>query len=208
MKYRLVIFDIDGTLADSFPWFLRVLNGVADRFGFRRTAPDEVAAMRHAGAAEILERLAVPRWKLPLIVRHMRALKTRDLDEIPLFPGVDAVLAALFARGMVLAVVSSDSEDNVRRALGPANTTLVAHYACGASLFGKPRKFRAVLRRAGVAASEAIAIGDEVRDIEAARTVGLACGAVAWGYADVSALTAQQPDLVFEHMDDIVAALG
>lgn len=208
MTYRLVIFDVDGTLADSFPWFLRVLNGVADKFGFRRTAPDEVEAMRNAGAAEILERLAVPRWKLPLIVRHMRALKTRDLDEIPLFPGVDAVLAALFAREVVLAVVSSDDEDNVRRALGPSNAALIAHFACGASLFGKPRKFRTVLRRVGVPPAEAIAIGDEVRDIEAARTVGIACGAVAWGYADASALRAKNPDLVFTRMEEIVAALG
>ncbi|NVO16499.1 MAG: HAD hydrolase-like protein [Rhodoplanes sp.] len=207
MKYRLVIFDIDGTLADSFPWFLAVLNGVADRFGFRRTAPDEVVAMRNAGAAEILERLAVPRWKLPLIVRHMRALKTQDLDQIPLFPGVDALLATLFARGAVLAVVSSDTEANVRRALGPANAKLIAHFGCGASLFGKPPKFRAVLRRACVPASEAIAIGDEVRDIEAARTVGIACGAVAWGYADATALRAKKPDLVFERMEEIVGAL-
>jgi phosphoglycolate phosphatase len=208
MTYRLIIFDIDGTLVDSFPWFLRVLNDVADRFGFRRTAPDEVEAMRNAGVAEILERLAVPRWKLPLIVRHMRALKTQDLDQIPLFPGVDAVLAALFARGAVLAVVSSDTEANVRRSLGPANAALISHFACGASLFGKPQKFRSVLRRAGGPPAEAIAIGDEVRDIEAARTVGIACGAVAWGYADIRALRAKDPDYVFERMDEIVAALG
>nr|WP_284701498.1 HAD hydrolase-like protein [Rhodoplanes tepidamans] len=199
---------MDGTLVDSFPWFLSVLNGVADRYGFRRTGADEIDAMRNATAGEILDRLAVPRWKLPLIVRHMRALKTRDLDAIPLFPGVDATLAALNARGHTLAVVSSDSEANVRRSLGPATAARVAHFACGASLFGKPRKFRAVLKRAGVPPAAAIAIGDEVRDIEAARAVGLACAAVAWGYADVAALRARAPDLVFERMEDILQAVA
>ncbi len=40
--YRLVVFDFDGTLADSFPWFARVINDVADRYRFARIAPDEV----------------------------------------------------------------------------------------------------------------------------------------------------------------------
>lgn len=208
MRYQLIIFDMDGTLHDSFPWFLSVLNGVADRYGFRRTSPEEVPSLRHAGAAEILSRLQVPGWKLPMIVRHMRALKTAQLESIPLFPGVDTMLSGLSARGRMLAVVSSDSEANVRRALGPAATALISHFACGASLFGKPQKFRTVLRRAGVRPDQAIAIGDEGRDIDAARTVGLACAAVAWGYADVAALRAKAPDMVFERMEDILHALG
>ncbi|MFD2181229.1 HAD hydrolase-like protein [Rhodoplanes azumiensis] len=208
MRYQLIIFDIDGTLLDSFPWFLSVLNDVADRHGFRRTAPEEVTSMRNAGTAEILDRLQVPRWKLPMIIRHMRALKAAQLDRIPLFPGVDATLAALRARGAVLAIVSSDVETNVRRALGPANVAHISHFACGASLFGKARKFRDVVTRAGVAPDAAIAIGDEGRDIEAARAAGLACAAVAWGYADVTALRAKAPDLVFERFEAILQALG
>ncbi|RAI42714.1 HAD hydrolase-like protein [Rhodoplanes roseus] len=207
MRYRLIIFDMDGTLSDSFPWFLSVLNDVADRYGFRRTAPEEVTAMRNAGTAEILDRLEVPRWKLPMIIRHMRALKASQLDRIPLFPGVDALLAALQERGATLAVVSSDVEPNVRRALGPANVARVSHFACGASLFGKATKFRAVLRAAGAAPRAAIAIGDEVRDIEAARAAGIDCAAVAWGYADIAALRAKNPDLVIERMEEIVPAL-
>ena len=50
MPPALVIFDLDGTLADSYPWFLRHVNGVADRFGFRRIAADDVEALRHAGS--------------------------------------------------------------------------------------------------------------------------------------------------------------
>ena len=40
--YSLAIFDLDGTLVDSFPWFLTHLNGIADRFGFRRVGADEI----------------------------------------------------------------------------------------------------------------------------------------------------------------------
>ncbi len=53
MRYRLVIFDLDGTLADSFPWFVRNVNGVADKFGFRRIASQDIAALRGLGPREI-----------------------------------------------------------------------------------------------------------------------------------------------------------
>ena len=81
MRYDLAIFDSDGTLVDSFPWFARVLNDVADRFGFRRTDAAEREALRACGSREILHRLGVPAWKLPMIAAHMRALKaTLDPD--------------------------------------------------------------------------------------------------------------------------------
>ncbi len=208
MTYALAIFDLDGTLSDSFPWFLRIVNTVADRHGFRRIAEHEIEPLRAQGAREIMRRLGVPAWKLPFIARDMRRMKAAALAEIPLFPGAGAMLQALAARGIATAMVSSDHEANVRRALGPDNARLIAHYACGASMFGKSRKFREVLRMAGVPAAQAIAIGDELRDREAARAAGIAFGAVAWGYASAGALRASNPEEMFETFDAIVAKLA
>jgi phosphoglycolate phosphatase len=64
-----------------------------------------------------------------------------------------------------------------------------------------------VLRRAGVEAGRAIIIGDEIRDIEAARAANIACAAVTWGYAAPEALRAQSPDFVFAHIDEIAPAV-
>lgn len=50
MRYRPVSFDFDGTLADSFPWFVGVLGEVAQRFGFRDPGPGELRALRPLGA--------------------------------------------------------------------------------------------------------------------------------------------------------------
>lgn len=206
MPYSLAIFDLDGTLADSFPWFLRNVNGVADRFGFRRMADDEVESLRHAGSREIIRHLEVPVWKLPMIARHMRRMKADHIDGIPLFPGVEAMLRSLRDGGLTLALVSSDHEANARRQLGEA-AALFAHFDCGASLFGKAKKFHRVVKRAGLSPAQAISIGDEVRDIEAARAASLACGAVMWGYAAPNALRALGPELMFEQMEDIAARL-
>ncbi|WFU21015.1 HAD-IA family hydrolase [Bradyrhizobium sp. CB1717] len=202
MPYSLVIFDLDGTLADSFPWFLRTINDVADRFGFRRVADEDIEPLRHASSRDILTRLEVPLWKLPAIARHARRLKAEAAAEISLFAGVETMLRTLTENGVQLALVTSDSEANAREKLGEA-AALFAHYDCSASLFGKAAKFRRVVRRAGLEPSKVIAIGDEVRDIEAARAVGIACGAVSWGYAAPAALRALAPDHMFAQMEEI-----
>lgn len=206
MPYSLAIFDLDGTLADSFPWFLRTINDIADHFGFRRVADEDIESLRHASTRDILSRLEVPLWKLPAIARHARRLKGEAAAEISLFAGVEAMLRTLADNGVQLALVTSDSEANTREKLGKA-AALFSHFDCSASVFGKAAKFRRVIRRAGVAPSQVISIGDEVRDIEAARAVGIACGAVSWGYAAPAALQALAPDYMFAQMEDIALAL-
>lgn len=202
MRYDLVIFDLDGTLADSFPWFLAVVNGVAQKYGFRQIADDDIEPLRHAGSREILRRMEVPLWKLPAIARHMRALKQAHIADIPLFPGVPDMLRSLSGAGATLALVSSDNEENARAQLGDS-AACFAHFACGASIFGKAAKFKGIVRRAGAAHARTIAIGDEVRDIEAARSARIACGAVMWGYAAPRALVALKPNAVFERVEEI-----
>jgi phosphoglycolate phosphatase len=208
MKYKLAIFDLDGTLADSFPWFLRVVNDVAREFDFRPIAADEVEPLRRMGSREILKDRNVPLWKLPMIAARMRALKQSHLQDIPLFDGVPAMLKALKDAGIVLALVSSDSEANARLQLGPENAAQFTYFACGASLFGKAAKFSRVMKRAGASPQQTIAIGDERRDCEAARSAGIAFGAVTWGYADPDALRSLNPDEIFSTIDDIAIALG
>ncbi|WP_395459745.1 HAD hydrolase-like protein [Azospirillum melinis] len=207
-EHRLAIFDFDGTLADSFPWFVGVLNGVADRYGFNRVQADEVELLRGYDARQIMRHLQVPGWKLPFIANHMRRLMARDIDGIRLFDGVPDMLRAITERGVTVAVVSSNSVENIRRILGPEATGQIAHFGCGASLFGKAAKFRRMLRITGVPASHAVGIGDEVRDIEAARTVGMACAAVAWGYTRGDALAARHPDRLLARVEEIPGLFG
>ena len=206
-RYALVIFDFDGTLSDSAAWFARELNGVARRYRFKQSSEGDLQTMRGIDARTLLRQLGVARWKLPLIARHMRRLMTRDIAEIELFPGIADALHSLHEAGVLLALVSSNSIENVRLVLGAETAALIDHFACGTSLFEKPAKFRHVLKRARIQPADAIAIGDEVRDIEAAAACGIASGAVAWGYAAPSALRARDPIILFEDIEALLAYL-
>jgi len=116
------------------------------------------------------------------------------------------MLAALRARGIALAVLSSNSADNVRAVLGSA-ADAISDYECGVALFGKRRRLRALLARSGVTAHEAIAIGDELRDLDAARACGVAFGAVAWGFTTRAALATRNPEFLFDTPADIERAV-
>src|SRR4051812_43702277 len=99
MRYRLAIFDFDGTLADSFPFFASVYNRLADEYGFRRVEAEEADVLRRLGAREIMARVGLPAWKLPSVTRRFIALMRENAHAVPLFPGVPELLHDLAARG-------------------------------------------------------------------------------------------------------------
>ncbi len=204
MRYRLAIFDFDGTLADSLAWSVGAMNELADRYRFRRVLEEEIDTLRGWEVRRIVEHLGVPMWRVPVIVRQMRERMAAHVDRIPLFPGVERMLEELEARGVAIAVVTSNSEANARGILGPRNAARVRHFGCGASIFGKRPKMRKALRECGVPAAQAIAIGDEIRDVEAARAEGIPFGAVSWGYASREALAALHPAEIFDTVEEIV----
>ena len=203
MNYRLVIFDFDGTLADSFPFFLRVFNELADRHGFRRIDPAHVPAYRNLSPRQMMAEVGLPAWKLPLVARDFIALMRTATGGIKLFPHVGTLLRWLRKHDVVLAIVSSNAEDNVRAVLGPRNAALIDHFECGMSMFGKAPRIRRVIKNSGIAARESLYVGDQSSDCDAARSVGIAFGAVAWGYSTAESLRALKPDEMFDAVTDI-----
>ena len=197
MKYGLVIFDFDGTLADSFPFFVRTVDQLADRHGFMRVGPEELETMRGQTARQILARVGLPLWKVPKLARDYTALMAAQIDQIQLFPGVAPLLHRLADAGVTLAVVSSNAEGNVRRVLGPEGARRMRVIEGGVSLFGKRMRLQKVLRTTRFAPREALYVGDEVRDAEAARGAGIAFGAVTWGYATAASLLTHNPAELF-----------
>ena len=208
MKYDIAAFDFDGTLADTMPWFNSILNTVADKYGFRKIDASEREQLRHRDAADILKFLGIPLWKLPAIMAHVRTLMQEIDPSVHLFDGIPDALARLKAGGLRLAVVSSNSIENVQRVLGAETAALFNDYECGTDLFGKSAKIDRLLKQHGTAPERFLLVGDEMRDIDAARKAGVRIGSVAWGYNHVEALRERGPDELFLTVADLPATLA
>jgi phosphoglycolate phosphatase len=204
---RLLILDFDGTLADSWPWFLTTLADITARFRLDPISTTEAEALRGEEIGVVMRRIGVPLWRVPAIAAHLRRAAIAA-PAPPLFPGIPDMLRRLHAAGVGLAVASSNSTAQIRRALAPELAGLIGHFATEATLFGKASRFRRILRATAVAPGEAMAVGDEPRDIEAAREAGIAAGAVAWGYARPTLLATRGPDALFDSPEAIAAYCG
>ena len=202
MKYRLAIFDFDGTLADSFPFFVRVINQLAEQHGFKKVDLDLVPTYRQCSARQLMELVGMPAWKLPFVVKSFTSLMRQNAASISLFEDVDNLLRYLADRAVTLAIVSSNSHENVSRILGPENTKLISQFECGVSIFGKPARIQKVLKKTGIPCREVIYIGDQVADLEAARKEKVDFGAVSWGYETIESLRKHFPE---EEFDSVAA---
>ncbi len=203
MKYKLVIFDFDGTLADTFPFALDIMDQVVEKFGLKKINRNEIEELRHLDARRVLKHLEVPLWKLPAISSHVMSLLGQRAHLLPLFDGIDQLLKDLSNEGIKLAVVTSNSYENVAKILGPENAARIEYFECGVRVFGKQAKLKKLLKQSGVEANEAICIGDEIRDIQAAEKMQIPFGAVAWGFTNVEALRACHPAEVFVTVGEI-----
>ena len=203
---RLAIFDFDGTLADSLPWLRASFPDMIARFDLAPVPDDEVEGLRGLSPREIMARLNVSLWQLPAIVSDMRKRKLAAASEIMLFEGIPAMLHELRRADIKTAIVSTDSEASVRQVLGPTAAG-IDRFDCGAAMFGKHWKFRRVARKLGIKPSETICIGDELRDIGAAKDAGMDSGAVVWGFALPRALQAAAPTHLFHSIEEMMQRL-
>ncbi|HEX7556702.1 MAG TPA: HAD hydrolase-like protein [Leptolinea sp.] len=208
MKYKVAIFDFDGTLADTFPFVLSIIDHIADQYHINRLEPEDICKLRKLPARELINHFQVPMWKLPLIGRNMRSLMSKNIHQVSLFEGIEAVIKDLADLGVILVVVSSNSYENIVQVLGGETASLFSHYECGSSLFGKKGRFKKVLKKFDVDPSEVISIGDEIRDMEASQKMKIPFGAVTWGFTDPVAFESYEPIHIFHSVHDIRTLLA
>lgn len=206
-KYELVIFDFDGTLADTFDWFKVAINKAARKYNFRELNETEMEQLRDKKTREIMSYLGVSWWRMPFIARYMRKLMGEDISHIKLFPGVRELLLYLDSKNVKVIILSSNSRENVERVLGEELLQTIHHLECGISILGKTDKLKKVLRKFQMLPEKVIAVGDETRDIEAARSLRIISGAVSWGYSTPRALENEKPDFIFPDVPSLIHAL-
>jgi phosphoglycolate phosphatase-like HAD superfamily hydrolase len=196
-----IIFDFDGTLADSMPLILTLFSEITHR----PTPPDaEIERLRQLPIPEVIRELKVPLWRVPMLLARGRAQMTSRLTEVKLFAGVPQMLETLHRDGHVMFIVSSNSARNVHTFL---RLHELEHYFVrvygGAGLMGKAQALRKIMRQNHINPMGTVYIGDEVRDVEAAAKVGINDIAVTWGFNGEEALRSHNPYAVARHPSDI-----
>jgi phosphoglycolate phosphatase len=207
MARPFAIFDFDGTVADSFAESLLSYNRVAPRLRLRSVREEEVPDLRRMGAGQLLQALGIPMWKLPRLMIAARADLHDHFHAVKPIPGIAEALDELARAGCHLAIVSSNSEENVRNFLARHSIGVFQTVVAGASLFGKGTRLRRLLKTAREDRTSSVYIGDTVPDIRAAREAGTAAVAVTWGFHDKLPLAAEAPDALAESASDLAPAV-
>ena len=195
MSYKLVIWDFDGTLADSLASALSIFNRFAAELRYRPIDNPEMA--RSMTAREFLRHHGISLWRLGRLTRRFHAAASEEADKLKLHPGLPEVLEQLFTSGIRLGILSSNKEDNIRRCLRANGTEEYFAFVVGyPRLFGKGKALRRIVRAERAERAEVLYVGDEVRDIEAVRKAGVASVAVTWGFHAEQLLRGNGPDHV------------
>lgn len=207
MHYRLILWDFDGTLADTLPGAVAIFNRLADRHGL---APiTDPAALRDMSTREFLAAHRVPMHRLPFLMAEFLSLQKSLLPGVRLHDGIADALDQLRDLGCRLGVVSSNAEDNIRLSLDANGVTDRFEFVHGCSrLTGKERALRRAANRANLSIREILYVGDEVRDIDAAGSIGMDIAAVTWGFNSKAALVAAEPTYVIEHASELPGLVG
>jgi phosphoglycolate phosphatase len=203
---KTLIFDFDGTIADSFELVLEIAH---DLTGAEMLNQVEIARLRHLPLMKVVRELHIPLRHFPRLVLQGRQKMHERIHEVQPFPGIPKALEALHGAGHHLLVISSNSEQNVRSFLRANNLEAYFDGVYGSvAVFNKASALRKVIKRNRLVVEDCFYIGDEVRDVIAASKVGVEPVAVAWGYQAPEALAEYHPFALVQKPAELLDIFG
>lgn len=199
-----LIFDFDGTIADTLDAIVRITNRLAPEYGYPQTTPERLRYYQALNTQALLKQSEIPFYRLPFLLRRVRRELGSEVTSILPIAGLPEALRALAAEHQ-LVIASSNSPQNIQFFLAQHQLSHVFNsiYA-NVGLLGKARVLKRLLRQLRLDAQATLYIGDETRDIEAARQVGIAIAAVSWGFSSRQALAEQNPTFLVDAPEQLV----
>ncbi len=200
---RTFIFDFDGTLADTFGIAVSVFRKLA-----RKGQPTDDAAverLRGMSAIEVLKDQGVRWWHLPYLIYYGRKTVKEQIGSVEAYPGMAEVLQTLHSQGSRLFVVSTNSKKNIDTFL--RHNKLDGYFDAiygGRGLFDKAGAISHIVKENHLDIQDCVYIGDEVRDIEAARRASIRSVSVTWGYNNRTALQAAKPETLIDKPKELL----
>jgi phosphoglycolate phosphatase len=207
MSRNTILFDFDGTIADSMSAGVEAFNGLARRYGFLEITEENAGALRANGPRAAIKALDIPMLKVPLVLRTLRNGVRLALPNLPVMDGIRSAILLLKEKGFRLGIVTSNSEENVRAFLENNRLAVFDFIQAGTGIFNKATKIKKLLAKEKLKKDEIVFVGDEIRDIEAARKNDLTAVAVTWGLNSREGLEAAEPDFIVDTATELVELL-
>jgi HAD superfamily hydrolase (TIGR01549 family) len=202
---KIIVFDFDGTIADTIPVSITILQKLATKFYHKTIDEKLIEQLRDKSIPEILKELDISIIKLPFIARKARKELNKEIESLKPIKGMRDLLEQLKKEGQTLGIVSSNSKESIMKFLESNDLKLFDFIYTNSRIFGKANSLKRLLRRNEWKAENTIYIGDEIRDIEAARKAGIKIISVTWGVNSQDKLASYNPDFIVKSPKELFA---
>ena len=194
VKYKYVFFDFDGTLADTEEVTFVIYQKLAEKYNLRNITIDELGHIKKMSAKELMAYVELKKRYLPFLLKRGKNLLKQDMKNIkPCKIDMLDTVIKLKDMGIKTAIITTNSKANVQMFLEKYNVN-VFDFIASVSMFGKESKMKRIIKKEKLAVSEALYVGDEIRDIHAAKNAGIDIVSVGWGYNTVESLKKHKPN--------------
>ena len=205
MIYRTLLFDFDGTIADTYLYMCEISNQICHEFRYNRIESSDIEFLKGKTSQEIIRYLHVPMLKIPAIVARAKKEYRQSIRSIKVVDRLKETLENLKSRGVRMGVLSSNSQENVSLVLQQHGLDVFEFVHSTSRVWGKHIAPQDLIREQKLSKDEIVYVGDEVRDIIAARKIGIKVAAVSWGYNSRAVLAEHKPDFLLENPHDFSA---
>jgi len=194
MHDKILIFDFDGTIADTFHLTVEICKTLADEFKFKKIGDEDIDVLKEKSSKEALKYLKVSPFKIPRILKRAREESQKEIESMEPIKGLKETLPKLKSLVKNIGILTSNSSENVTSFLIKHDMDFFDFVKTCPKVLGKNRSLKKVMKMNGFKNDDVFYIGDETRDVDAAKKAKIKSIAVTWGYNAEKALRAHEPD--------------
>ncbi len=208
MKFQTLVFDFDGTIADTLGETRIIFNQIAPDYGIRQVAEHELDGLRHLSLKQLLDHLDIPKRRVPALISRGTSMMRANITQLQLIPGMPKTLTELRRHVRSFGILTSNATPNVDLFLRAHGLRDQFDFISSTSkLTGKAKHLRAIRKTFSLGPQDLLYIGDELRDVKASQKAGVPIAAVTWGFNSRESLAASGPDYLFDKPADFLRLL-
>lgn len=209
MIHQTLVFDFDGTIADTLEETRRIFNQLAPDYGLRQVDEEELDHLRHLSLKELLEHLNIPKRRVPALISRGTGLMRGNITQLKMIDGMPEVIVELRRHVRCFGILTSNATANVDLFLRNHGLRESFDFISSTSkLTGKAKHLRAIRKTFSLRHEEMLYIGDELRDVRASKKAGIPIAAVSWGFNSKESLATQSPEYLFDRPEDFLQLLA